>query len=225
MLLDSHHVGCSSSPEVGALMKAICKAQAGYKPVKKSEEYRISDTKSYWYSTWKDICEALYPSLIANGLVFLPRISRTTEGWVMVGTLVHSESGEWVTSTCPIRDSLDGHGVRVDPQSFEIGCTYAKKTLLMTLAGGWAEGDEVEENDAAKVSEQVQEIDAEAEALDAKRRQVESALKLVAKDPGKLKKYRMKMVELVNKGELRQSDAEALAETYPIPSEEVANVE
>ena len=223
MLLDSHHVGCSSSPEVGTLMKAMCKAQAGYRPVKKSEEYRISDTKSYWYSTWKDICEALYPSLIANGLVFLPRISRTTEGWVMVGTLVHSDSGEWVTSTCPIRDSIDGHGVRVDPQSFEIGCTYAKKTLLMTLAGGWAEGDEVEENDAAKVSEEVQELHSEKATLDAKRAKVEAALKLVANDPGKLKKYRMKMAELVNTGELRQSDAEELAEAYPIPEKEVVS--
>lgn len=223
MLLDQHLVGCSSSPEIGKLISSLVKAQAGYKPVKKSEEYRISDTKSYWYSTWKDICEALYPSLLANGLTFIPRMSRTPEGWLMVGTLVHADSGEWITSTCPIRDSIDGHGVRVDPQSFEIGCTYAKKTLLMTLAGGWAEGDEVEENDAAKASEEVQDFDAAEEALNAKREQVEAALKLVARDPVKLKKYRLKMADLVEKGELRLADADDLADRYPLPGKEVAS--
>jgi len=221
MLLDQHFVGCSSSPEIGQLVTALIKAQMGYKPIKRSEEYRISDSKSYWYSTWKDICDALMPSLLANGIAFIPRESLTSGGWIMVGTLVHGESGEWITSTAPIRDSQDGHGVRCDPQSFEIGTTYAKKTVLKTLAGGWEEGDETEGQDAAVVTGQVQQIDAEEAALNAKREQVEAALKLVANNPAKLKKYRLKMVELVEKGELRMEDAEALAEAYPV--EEVAN--
>jgi hypothetical protein len=222
MMLDSHHVGCSSSPEIGQLIQALCKAQAGYKPVAKSEQYRISDAKSYWYSTWKDICEALYPSLNVNGLVFLPRISRTPDGWVMVGTLCHGESGEWVTSTCPIRDSIDGHGQRIDPQSFEIGCTYAKKTLLLTLAGGWAEGDEVEEQDAAKVSEQVQEIDEESQRFAAIKAKAEAALRLVAKKPSKLAEYHARLDQLVTDGDMRESDAEWLKEQYPVPEEKAS---
>jgi hypothetical protein len=190
-----------------------------YKPIKKSEEYRISDAKSYWYSTWKDICEALMPPLLANGIAFIARKSLTANGWIMVGTLVH-ESGEWITSTAPIRDSLDGHGLRQDPQSFEIGVTYAKKTVFKTLAGGWEEGDEAEGHDAAVVSEQVQQIDAEEAALNAKRDKVEAALKLVANNPAKLKSYRKKMGQLVVIGELRPEDAEALANAYPVPNEE-----
>jgi hypothetical protein len=219
MLLDSHFTGVSSSPDVREFVKALVQAQATYRPIAKSEEYKVHEDKSYWYSTWKDIVDAIYPSLLANGIVFLPRMTKTAEGWLMVGTLIHGESGEWMTSTCPIRDVVNGHGVRTDPQSFEIGCTYAKKVLLKTLAGGWEVGDETSEHDAAQVTEEVVEMDAETEALNAKYEQVEAALRMVANDEVKLRKYRMKIIGLVTKGELRESDAEVLAEKYPLPEE------
>lgn len=225
MLLDQHFVGCSSSPEVGQLSLALVKAQAGYKPVAKSEEYRINDQKSYRYSTWKDICEALYPSLLANGLAFIPRMSPTANGWLMVGTLIHAESGEWITSVCPIRDSIDGHGTRSDPQSFEIGTTYAKKCLLMTLAGGWAAGDEVEEQDSAAVSEQVQQVDQEAEKFAAIREKAETRLRLIAKDKAKVEATHDRLLELVANGEMREEDAQWLIETYPVPEEKAPKKE
>jgi hypothetical protein len=220
MLLDQHHIGCSSSPDIGDLAKALVEAQKSFKPVAKSEEYKIGPGKSYWYSTWKDICDAVLPSLLANGIIFLPRNTITTHGWTMVGTLIHASTGQWISSTCPIRDALDSHGVRQDSQSFEIGVTYAKKTLLMSLAGAWAAGDEQVEQDSAKESEAIQEVDHEAAALDAKRAKVEAALKLVANNPKKLADYLAKVDALVEKGELRQADAEWLKEQFPLPEEQ-----
>ena len=150
MVLDNHYPGCSSSPDVGNLIKALAKAQAAFKPIARSEQFDVGG-RSYRYSTWKDICEALYPPLLANGLVFMPRQSISANGWVMIGTLHHAESGEWISSTAPIRDVIDGYGQRSDPQSYEIACTYAKKNLLLTLAGGWAAGDEQAEQEATRM--------------------------------------------------------------------------
>lgn len=211
MVLDNHYPGCSSSPDVGSLIKALAKAQSAFKPIARSEKYEIGD-RSYRYSTWKDICEALYPPLLANGLVFMPRQSISANGWVMIGTLHHAESGEWISSTAPIRDVIDGYGQRSDPQSYEIACTYAKKNLLLTLAGGWAAGDEQAEQEAGQTPPQEQ--DEEAAKFEAVRLKVEAGLEQFKANPKKTKALFSRMEELVQEGELRESDCKALKEKY-----------
>jgi hypothetical protein len=210
MVLDQHYAGCSSSPEVGKLVKALAQAQAAYKPVAKSASFEGRDT--YRYSTWKDICDALLPSLLANGLVFIPRTTVTASGWQMVGTLAHGDSGEWISSTCPIRDNGS-----VDPRQWEIACTYAKKNLLLCLAGGWAEGDEAEDQDVAEDAKVEEQIDQEIVAYEAIKAKVEGYLKLVTNNPAKMQEAHQKMDSLVEKGELRKPDAEWLKGAYPIP--------
>jgi hypothetical protein len=217
MVLDNHYPGCSSSPDVGELIKALAKAQAAYKPIAKSEKFDMGD-RSYRYSTWKDICEALYPPLLANGLVFIPRQSVCATGWIMIGTLHHADSGQWISSTAPIRDVIDGYGQRSDPQSYEIACTYAKKNLLQTLAGGWAVGDEAPEQ------EQVvpQQDDQQAAAFEAVRARVEAGLEQFLANPKKTKSLFKRMDELVESGELRAEDCESLKKKYSPKEEEVA---
>jgi hypothetical protein len=171
--------------------------------------------RSYRYSTWKDICDALYPPLLANGLVFLPRQSVSQHGWVMVGTLFHAESGEWISSTAPIRDVVDGYGQRSDSQSFEIACTYARKNLLLTLAGGWAAGDEAAEQESV-VAEQSPEADEANKKLDAVKLKVEAGLEQFKSNPSRTGELFARMDELVQKGELRESDCEELKKRYAV---------
>ena len=223
MLLDQHFPGCSSSPEIGDLIQALCLAQAEYKPVSKSARYDLGN-KSYRYSTWADLCQAMYPSLHKHGLIFLPRKTYTANGWVMVGTIAHGKSGQWITSTCPIRDVVDGYGTRSDSQSFEIGVTYAKKTLFLSMAGGWAVGDE--EQEQASASEPA--ADPEAAAIKAKqeatRLKVEVGLEQFVANPTKTKALFKRMDELVASGDLSSEDCDSLKQKYepkPSPKKEV----
>lgn len=220
MVIDHTYPGCSSSPEIGSLLKSLLAAQKSFKPIARSESFAGAD--GYRYSTWKDICDALYPPLLANGLVFLTRQSISPNGWVMIGTLYHAESGEWISSTAPIRDLSDGVGQRSDPQSYEIACTYCKKNLLVTLAGGWSEGDEQQDQQA--VAEQ-QADDQQAEKHEAVRLKVEAGLEQFKANPKKTKALFDRMDELVASGELRKADCDSLKKRYapkPKKEEEVA---
>jgi hypothetical protein len=106
-------------------VKALCKAQMEFKAIKKSGVMEMRDHR-YRYSTWTDICDALYPALHKNGIVFMPLQGRQGDTFVMMGMLLHGESGQWVSSTAPIRDVIaDNLGIRGDSQSFEIATTYA----------------------------------------------------------------------------------------------------
>lgn len=225
MLLDQHYPGCTSSPEIGDLIQALCLAQAEYKPVARSAKYDLGN-KSYRYSTWADLCAALYPALHKHGLVFLPRKTLTANGWVMVGTLAHGKSGQWITSTCPIRDVVDGYGTRSDSQSFEIGVTYAKKTLFLSMAGGWAVGDEQQEQESATAPAADPEVEATKARQEATRLKVEVGLEQLASNPAKVKALFKRMDELVASGELSAEDSESLKKKYgpkPSPKKEMAN--
>ncbi len=215
MVIDHTYPGCSSSPDIGSLLKSLLAAQRTFKPIAKSESFAGSE--GYRYSTWRDICEALYPPLNANGLVFLSRQSNSPNGWVMVGTLYHAESGEWISSTAPIRDIADGIGQRSDPQSYEIGCTYAKKNLLVTLVGGWSVGDEQQDQAEVKVAVD----DQQAAQYEAVRLKVEAGLEQFQSNPKKQAALFTRMDELVAGGELRQEDCAALKKKYA-PKKEVA---
>lgn len=224
MLLDQHFSGCSSSPEIGDLIQALCLAQSQYKPVARSARYDLGN-KSYRYSTWADLCDAMYPSLHRQGLIFLPRKTFTANGWVMVGTLAHGKSGQWITSTCPIRDVVDGYGTRSDSQSFEIGVTYAKKTLFLSMAGGWAVGDEQQEQESAQDPAAEPEAAAIKAKQEATRLKVEVGLEQFSGNATKTKALFARMDELVASGELSSADSDALKKRYepkPLPKKEVA---
>jgi hypothetical protein len=218
MLLDQHFAGCSSSPDIGDLIQALCLAQAQYKPVARSARYDLGN-KSYRYSTWADLCDAIYPALHKQGLIFLPRKTFTANGWVMVGTLAHGKSGQWITSTCPIRDVVDGYGTRSDSQSFEIGVTYAKKTLFLSMAGGWAVGDEQQEQESAAAPAADPEVAADQAKREAIRMKVEMGLEQFASNPAKTKALFARMDEMVQAGELSSEDSASLKKKYePKPS-------
>lgn len=138
MQMDHGLSGVSSSADTKAYTAALRKAQASYKAIAKSGENK---TEGFRYATLKDICDALLPSLLANGFTmptFLTGLA--SHGWVMVGRLNH-ESGEWMSCVCPLMLGFTPED-RPGIQTFEIQCTYAQKILFRCLAGGWLVGDE-----------------------------------------------------------------------------------
>jgi len=144
MKLDSALTGVSSSNDLGALYSALNKAQAMYKPIKRSGFNKMDDFR---YATLRDIVDATLPGLLANGFTmptFQMGRDEKTGQWIGVGTLHHA-SGEWISSTCPLLMGYEN--ARPGIQLLEINITYAKKILMQGLCGGWMDADEESEEE------------------------------------------------------------------------------
>jgi hypothetical protein len=144
MIVDHGLPGLTTSPDTAKLVAALVKAQEQFPAVEKGGNNTFG---KYKYMRYSDICEALRGPLNAEGFI-LPQVCLTRVGgeWIAVGTLRHN-SGEFVTSLCPVFLGTDKEGnIRLDMQSLGSAYTYAKKYLLLGLVGAWAEDDD----DAAK---------------------------------------------------------------------------
>jgi hypothetical protein len=127
---DSHDIlGPSSSPETNALTEALAKAQAEYKHVELDAANPHFKSR---FSSYATCCDALRGPLTKNGLA-LPdfRPGLVAGQWVLVGTLRH-KSGQYITGIAPLVNP------KGDMQGFGSACTYAKRTLLMALTGGFS---------------------------------------------------------------------------------------
>lgn len=127
---DSNHIlGPSSSPATGELTKALAAAQAEYPLVRKDSSNPHFKSR---FASYEACCDALRGPLTKNGLA-LPDVRPGLVGgqWVAVGTLRHT-SGEWISGMSPL---IMGKG---DMQGFGAAMTYAKRTLLMALTGGFS---------------------------------------------------------------------------------------
>ena len=129
MTYDNNIVGPSESPETSELTKALAKAQAEYPIVAFDSANPHFKSK---FASYVQCCDSLRGPLTKNGLS-LPDFRPGMVGgqWVLVGTLRHS-SGQWISGMAPL---LMPKG---DMQAFGAAVTYAKRTLLMALAGGFA---------------------------------------------------------------------------------------
>ena len=129
MNYDNSIVGPSSSPETSELTKALGKAQADYPLVTFDSANPHFKSK---FASYAQCCDALRGPLTKNGLA-LPdfRPGMVAGQWIVVGTLRHL-SGQWIAGAAPL---LMGKN---DMQSFGAAMTYAKRTLLMALAGGFS---------------------------------------------------------------------------------------
>lgn len=122
-------LGPSSSPATGQLTKALAAAQADYPVVKFDSANPHFRSK---FASYSACCEALRGPLTRNGIAlpdFRPGVINGQ--WIVMGTLRHL-SGEYITAIAPL---LMG---KSDMQSFGAAMTYAKRTLLMALAGGFS---------------------------------------------------------------------------------------
>jgi hypothetical protein len=126
---DSQYIlGPSSSPDTSELTKALAAAQAEYPIVAYDSSNPHFKSK---FASYANCCDSLRGPLTKHGLS-LPDFRPGMVGglWVVVGTLRHS-SGQWISGVAPL---LMGKN---DMQSFGAAMTYAKRTLLMALTGGF----------------------------------------------------------------------------------------
>lgn len=129
-MTDNNYIlGPSSSPDTSELTKALAKAQADYKAVELDSSNPHFRSK---FSSYATCCDSLRGPLTKNGLA-LPDFRPGLVGnqWVLVGTLRHS-SGQYITGISPLVNP------KGDMQGFGAAMTYAKRTLLMALTGGFS---------------------------------------------------------------------------------------
>jgi hypothetical protein len=141
-MTDSHDIlGPSSSPDTSELTKALAKAQSEYKHVELDAANPHFKSR---FSSYATCCDALRGPLTKHGLA-LPdfRPGLVAGQWVLVGTLRHA-SGQYITGIAPLVNP------KGDMQGFGSACTYAKRTLLMALTGGFS-GEADDDGDSVKV--------------------------------------------------------------------------
>lgn len=129
MNYDTNILGPSSSPETCEITKALAKAQADYPVIAFDSANPHFKSK---FASYVQCCDSLRGPLTKNG-ISLPDFRPGLVGgqWVVVGTLRHS-SGQWISGIAPL---LMPKG---DMQAFGAAMTYAKRTLLMALTGGFS---------------------------------------------------------------------------------------
>jgi hypothetical protein len=133
------------------------------------------------FSSYQQCCDTLRGPLTKNGIA-LPDFRPGLVGgqWVVVGTLRHT-SGQYITGIAPL------YNPKADMQGFGAAMTYAKRTLLMALAGGFSgEPDDdgqsvqsVNKPEPAKVATKSMEIEARATLAIAEAKTPEAAQKVL----------------------------------------------
>jgi hypothetical protein len=122
-------LGPSSSPATDLLTGDLGKAQAEYPVVKLDSSNPHFKSR---FASYQQCCESLRGPLTKHGLAlpdFRPGLIAGT--WVLVGTLRH-KSGQYIQGVAPL---IMG---KADMQGFGAAVTYAKRTLLMALTGGFS---------------------------------------------------------------------------------------
>ena len=129
MNYDASILGPSSSPETNELTEALSKAQAEYQTV--TFDSANPHFKSH-FASYAQCCTSLRGPLTKPG-ISLPdfRPGLVAGQWVVVGTLRH-KGGQWISGIAPLVNP------KADMQGFGAAMTYAKRTLLMALTGGFS---------------------------------------------------------------------------------------
>lgn len=122
-------VGPSSSPATDLITLALAAAQAEYKVVEFDSANPHFKSR---FASYAQCCESLRGPLTKNGIALPDFRPGMMEGqWVLIGTLRH-KSGQYIQGAAPLLMP------KTDMQSFGAAVTYAKRTLLMALTGGFA---------------------------------------------------------------------------------------
>lgn len=122
-------VGPSSSPTTDQITLALAAAQSEYKVVEFDSANPHFKSR---FASYAQCCESLRGPLTKNGIALPDFRPGLMEGqWVLIGTLRH-KSGQYIQGCAPLLMP------KTDMQAFGAAVTYAKRTLLMALTGGFA---------------------------------------------------------------------------------------
>lgn len=230
MEMDHRVVGVSESPDTKQLAEALAKAQAEFKPVRKSAENKFA---GFRYPTYGDMAQATYPALSKHGLAVQFQQGFWGGREVLIGRLRH-KTGEWVSSAAPLHyPTRKGGEAQIDGQGLEVANAYAKKALIMQLTGAWLEGDEPEVAQD-QVAKEVREIGEAGSKPAAPKptgegnyfKTLEARMKAVRQMPEKLEQYFRDAEKLAEEGDLTADHLARLNRQFGAlrPRKEVANV-
>ena len=196
------------------LIAALVKAQAEFKPVRKSCENKFA---GFFYPSYADMAAATYPALNKHGFF----VHYEQDGDDLTGYLRHADTGQSLASTAPLlypTDRKTGQPQR-DGQGLEIALAYAKKILVMELTGAWLEGSEPEveqdqgkKNAEAAVAEEPKKRKGKPALID----QIRTALLLVKASPVALKEKLAKAEQYAIEGRITEEELIALQEEFTI---------
>ena len=191
---------------------ALVKAQAEFKPVRKSCENKFA---GFFYPSYADMAAATYPALNKHGVF----VHYQQDGDDLTGFLLHADTGQSLASTAPLlypTDRKTGQPQR-DGQGLEIALAYAKKILVMELTGAWLEGSEPEveqdqgkKNAEAAVAEEPKKRKGKPALID----QIRTALLLVKASPVALKEKLAKAEQYAIEGRITEEELIALQEEF-----------
>lgn len=115
------------SESITKLAGALVKVQAELEPAPKSA---VNPHFGSRYADLADCYRTLVPVLVKHGLALIQACESEAETGVAVvqTTLVHGESGEWISSELRVRP------LKFDPQGLASACTYGRR-ISLGLAG------------------------------------------------------------------------------------------
>lgn len=116
-------------PELGDLAAALAAFQAEMPTVAKTQRADVktnTGSYSYTYAGLADVSEAAMPLLTKHGLSFTALPTRTTNGPMLVGMLLHT-SGQRLTAELPIQGS--------SAQQIGSSLTYGRRYLFGCMTG------------------------------------------------------------------------------------------
>lgn len=137
-------IGPSSSPATDLITTSLAQAQSEFAVV--AYDSANPHFKSR-FASYAQCCDSLRGPLTRNGIAlpdFRPGIVGSQ--WVLIGTLRH-KSGQYIQGCAPLLMP------KADMQSFGAAVTYAKRTLLLALTGGFTgepddDGQSVQSSDS-----------------------------------------------------------------------------
>ena len=124
----------ATTQETGAVMAALCRAQAGYERVVKGRTADAGARGSYTYANLADVAQAVMPSLREQGL-FVMQVPCND---VLVTRITHGESGQWIEGAMPLIKPDARGGV----QALGSALTYTRRYSLTAMLGIVPEEDD-----------------------------------------------------------------------------------
>jgi len=120
------------SETIGELAKALVKAQAAMRPVKKDLENPFFKSK---YADLAAVWENCRKPLTENGLSVV-QIPESEDGSVIIKTVLLHESGEWISGQLQLTLA------KSDPQAVGSAITYGRRYALAAMTGMCAEDED-----------------------------------------------------------------------------------
>lgn len=153
------------SESIGALTKALAKAQGAIKPAVKASENPFFKSS---YADLPAIFKACRDELSKNDIAIIQRTAYEGETLLLETILAHS-SGEWISGVYPVKP------VKPDPQSMGSAITYSRRYALAAMVGVVAE-DEDDDGAQASGNVRVASRDEKGEALNKSRSWAKQAI-------------------------------------------------